>query len=103
MHHQKSNKNWKNQKNPPNVDWSGDGFVDGLFVSTQKENKNGKKTNYQIMERITLVWGKHKNGKNQLQKAGQTREKLEKKKQMPLRTWVPIRWVILFFWNGKKE
>jgi hypothetical protein len=39
------------------------------------------------MERITLVWEKHKNGKNQLQKAGQTWEKIGKqKKQMPLRT-----------------
>jgi hypothetical protein len=62
------------------------GLVDGLFVSIQKRKQKWKKTNYKIMERITLAWGKHKNGKNQLQKAGQTREKLENKKQMPLRT-----------------
>jgi hypothetical protein len=50
-------------------------------VSTQKKKTKMEKTNYKIMERITLAWGKHKNGKNQLQKAGQTREKLEKQKQ----------------------
>jgi hypothetical protein len=49
-------------------------------VSTQKKKTKMEKTNYKIMERITLAWGKHKNGKNQLQKAGQTREKLEKQK-----------------------
>jgi len=45
-----------------------------------KKKTKMEKTNYKIMARITLAWGKHKNGKNQLQKTGQTREKLENKK-----------------------
>jgi hypothetical protein len=56
------------------------------------------------MERLTLAWGKHKNGKNQLQKAGQTREKLENKKT-DAAAYVSADSVghFLFFWNGKKE
>jgi hypothetical protein len=44
-----------------------------------KANKNGKKNNYKI--RITISLGKNtKTGKNQLQKAGQTWEKIGKQK-----------------------
>jgi hypothetical protein len=56
------------------------GLVDGLLVSIQKKKTKMEKTNYKIMERITLAWGKHKNGKNQLQKAGQTGEQIGKHK-----------------------
>jgi len=68
-----------------------------------KKKTKMEKTNYKIMERITLAWGKHKNGKNQLQKTGQTREKLENKKQMPLRTWVPIWWVIFYSFGKQRK
>jgi hypothetical protein len=63
-----------------------------------------EKTNYKIMERITLAWGKHKNGKNQLQKTGQTWEKLDKQKT-DAAAYVSADSVghFLFFWNGKKE
>jgi len=56
------------------------------------------------MERITLAWGKHKNGKNQLQKTGQTREKLENKKT-DAAAYVSADLVghFLFFWKAKKE
>jgi hypothetical protein len=58
-----------------------------MACSCRLKSKQNGKNNYKIMERITLVWEKHKNGKNQLQKAGQTWEKIGKqKKQMPLRT-----------------
>jgi len=56
-------------------------------------------------ERITIDWGKHKNGKNQLQKAGKTREKLEKNKKANAAAYVSADSVgLLFsFWNGKKR
>lgn len=78
----------KKSKNPPNVDWSGDGWSCGWPVRVDSKRKQKwKKPIIKSWKRITLAWGKHKNGKNQLQKAGQTREKIGKtKKQMPLRT-----------------
>jgi hypothetical protein len=69
-----------------------------------KKKTKMEKTNYKIMERITLAWGKHKNGKNQLQKTGQTREKLENKKT-DAAAYVSADLVghFLFFWKGKKK
>jgi hypothetical protein len=61
------------------------GLVDGLFVSNQKKTKM-EKNNDKIMERITLAWGKHKNGKNQLQKPDKHGKNWKTKKTMPLRT-----------------
>jgi len=80
------------------------GLVDGLWVSTQKKKTKMEKTNYKIMERITLAWGKHKNGKNRLQKAGQTREKLENKnKDAAAYVSADLVGHFLFVWNGMKE
>jgi hypothetical protein len=75
----------KKSKNPPNVDWSDDGWSYGWPVRVDSKKQKWKKTNYKIMERITLAWGKHKNGKNQLQKADK-HGKNWKTKKMPLRT-----------------
>jgi len=94
----------KKSNNPPNVDWSDDGWSCGWPVRVDSKKKTKmEKTNYKITERITLAWGKHKNGKNQLQKAGQTWEKL-KNKQTDAAAYVSADSVgHLFFWNGKKE
>jgi len=92
--------------------------VDYLFVwINSKQNKNGKKSiiKTQMEKDSTLVWGKHKNGKNQLQqkknKYQTTREKLQKQgknykkhtKRRPLRTRVLIWWVISFICGERKE
>jgi len=46
-----------------------------------KSKQKWKKNNYKIMERNTISLGKNtKTGKNQLQKAGQTWEKIGKQK-----------------------
>jgi len=45
-----------------------------------KKKTKMEKTNYKIMERITLAWGKHKNGKNQLQKNRTNTGKIGKQK-----------------------
>jgi hypothetical protein len=104
MHHQKFNKNWKNQE-PPNVDWSDSGWSCGWPIRVDSKSKQKwKKNNYKIMERIALDWGKTQKREKPISKSRTNIGKNWKnKKQMPLRTWVPIWWVIFwFFWNGKE-
>jgi hypothetical protein len=102
MHHQKFNKNWKNQE-PPNVDWSDNGWSCGWPVRVDsKANKNGEK-NYKIMERLTLAWGKHKNGKNQLQKPAKHGEKLETKNRCRCVRECRFGGSFFLLWKGKSS
>jgi len=79
----KSNK-WKKAKpKTQNLYWS-DGFVYdlGSFGLTQNKTKMGKKIKKRLENHgKELVWGKHKNVKNQLQKNQKTRGKFGKEKQ----------------------
>jgi len=75
---------WKKAKpKTQNLYWS-DGFVYdlGSFGLTQNKTKMGKKIKKRLENHgKELVWGKHKNVKNQLQKNQKTRGKFGKEKQ----------------------
>jgi hypothetical protein len=81
----------KKHDNPPKMGKIGAqwrlvvGFVNGRFIWIEtKPNKNGENhyKHNDIMEwsQFILVWGKHKNGKKNLKKTNQTREKFGKPK-----------------------